>query len=420
LTAGSRRGRSRWLIDLGPLRESRQYRLLYAGQVVSGIGTQLTVVAAAVQVFALTGSSFQVGLVSLGQFVPLVVMSLVGGSLADAMDRRRLLVVANVLQALTTLGLAVNASLDRPRLWPLYLCTALSAGFSGLDDPTRSAAMPTLIRRELIPAAAALNQVTHQLSSIVGPALAGVLLARVSTAAAFWTDVGTFGLALVALALARPMLPEGGGTRAGGRSVLEGLGFLRSQRAVQGGFLIDIDAMVLGMPRALFPELGQRAFAGGPGTVGLLYAAPAVGAAVGALTTGWVSSVRRPGRAVVVAVLAWGAAIALFGVSPWLWLALVWLAVAGWADVISAVFRGTILQMSVPDRLRGRLSALNIAVVAGGPRLGDMEAGAVASVSSPQISAVTGGLACMVGAVVVARRRPELPAWIPPTGGRTR
>jgi MFS family permease len=373
------------------------------------------VVAAAVQVFQLTGSSFQVGLVSLGQLVPLVVMSLVGGSLADAMDRRKLLIVANVLLAVTSLGLVLNATAARPRLWPIYLCTAAAAGLSGLDFPTRAAAMPTLVRRDLFPAVAALNQITYQTASIVGPGLAGVLVARYGTASAYWVDVASFGAVLVALLLARPMVPQGGGTRAGGRSVLEGLAFLRTQRAVEGGFVIDINAMVFGMPRALFPELGQRVFGGGPGTVGLFYAAPSVGAAVGAFTTGWVTRVQRPGRAVVLAVLAWGASIALFGLVPWLWLSLLLLAVAGWADVISAVFRNTILQMSVPDRLRGRLNAVNIAVVTGGPRLGDVESGGVAALTTPRFSAVSGGLACLVGALAVARLIPELPAWIPPT-----
>jgi MFS family permease len=196
--------------------------------------------------------------------------------------------------------------------------------------------------------------------------------------------------------------------------VKEGLHYLRGQRAVQGTFLIDINAMVFGMPRALFPQLGTELYGGGAGTVGLLYAAPAAGAFIGAVTTGWVGGVRRPGRAVLIAVTGWGAAIAAFGLTSWLPLGLLFLAIAGAADVISAVFRGTILQLQVPDRLRGRLNAINIAVVTGGPRLGDLEAGVVATLTTAQFSVVSGGLACLAGVGYLARRRPELGRWRAP------
>jgi len=209
----------------------------------------------------------------------------------------------------------------------------------------------------------------------------------------------------------RPLPPHGGGTRAGIASILEGLHFLRGRRALQGTFVIDVNAMVFGMPRALFPALGTGLFGGGPATVGLLYAAPGAGALVAALTTGWVTSVRRQGRAVVVAVIVWGAAVAAFGAVSWLPLALALLAVAGAADVVSAVFRNTILQLSVPDRLRGRLSSVHIGVVTGGPLLGDAEAGAVAAVTTPQTAVVSGGLACVAGALVVARMLPQLARW---------
>ena len=237
-----------------------------------------------------------------------------------------------------------------------------------------------------------------------------------SLSAAYWIDVGTFAVALVSVLVVRPLLPEGGGTRAGLQSLREGLGYLGRQRAIQGTFLIDINAMLFGMPRALFPELGLIQFGGGAQTVGLLYAAPGMGALLAAVTTGWVTHVRRQGRAVILAVVAWGAAIAAFGLVTLLWLGIVLLALAGAADVVSAVFRTTILQLQVPDRLRGRLNAVNIAVVAGGPRLGDLEAGAVASLTSPRFSVVSGGVACMVGAGVIARLIPDLGAWRAPPG----
>ena len=354
-------------------------------------------------------------MLSLGQLPLLIGFSLYGGSLADAHDRRRLLVFANIALASTSVGLALNASLSTPQVWPLYVLTALSAGFSGLDSPTRSAAVPTLVRRDQIAAAAALNQTGYQVGQIAGPAVAGLLIANVDIAAAYWVDVATFMYALWALWRMQPMRPEGGGTKAGLRSIGEGLRYLKGERAVQGCFLIDINAMVFGMPRALFPQLGTQLFGGGAGAVGLLYAAPGVGAMLGAVTTGWVSGVRRPGRAVQVAVVLWGLAIAGFGFATWLPLALLLLAVAGAADVVSAVFRGTILQLQVPDRLRGRLNAVNIAVVTGGPRLGDLESGAVASVVDARFAVVSGGLACVAGVGVLARVIPELGRWVVPS-----
>jgi MFS family permease len=406
--------RRRVLVDLTPLRTSREYRLLYLGQAVSFLGRQLTVVASALQVFLLTDSSLAVGLLSLAQLFPLVVCSILGGVLADAHDRRLILIWAQVALAATSVGLAVNASLDQPALWPIFLFTSLAAGLSGIDAPTRSAAIPGLVLREQIPAATALNQTMLQLGLIVGPALAGLLISQVDLAAAYWVDVVTFTLALVTILRLPRLRPEGGGTQAGFSSIREGLRYLKHQRAVQGTFFIDINAMVFGMPRALFPELGTQVYGGGAATVGLLYAAPGAGALIGALTTGWVSHVHRPGRAVLVAVTVWGLAIAGFGFATWLPLGLLLLAIAGAADVISAVFRGTILQLQVPDRLRGRLNAVHIAVVAGGPRLGDAEAGAVAALTTPQFSVVSGGLACVAGVAVISRWIPELGVWRPP------
>jgi hypothetical protein len=403
--------RRRVLLDVSPLRESREYRLLYVGQLVSFMGRQLTVVAVPYQVFLLTDSSLAVGLVSLGQLGPLIVCSLLGGSVADAVDRRKLLLLTQLALAATSAGLAVNAMSSSPAVWPLYLLTAAAAGLSGIDAPTRSAAVPSLIRREQMPAAAALMQTLIQTGQVVGPALAGLVIAGVSLSAAYWLDVATFGVATVTLLAMKPMVPEGGGTRAGFASVAEGVRYLKGRRALQGTFVIDINAMVFGMPRALFPAMARDVFGGGAGVLGLLSAAPGAGALAGAVTTGWVSGVRRQGLAVVVAVCAWGVAIAAFGLTSSLPLALLFLAAAGASDVVSAVFRNTILQLSVPDRLRGRLSAIHIAVVTGGPRLGDAEAGAVAALTTPQVSVVTGGLACVAGAAAIGKLWPQLTRW---------
>jgi MFS family permease len=380
---------------------------LFSGQVASYVGRQFTVVAIPIQVFDITHSSLMVGLVGLASLGPLIVFSLAGGALSDAFDRRRLLLINQVLLAATSTVLALNATLDHPMLWPLFLFGSLSAGFAGADMQTRNAITPRLVSREAFPAAAALGQLVWQVGMVVGPILAGLLIAQVSFSAAYWIDVSTFAVAFVTALAMRPLPPEGGGTKAGLSSVLEGLRFLRGKRVLVSTFVIDINAMVFGMPSALFPQLGAEVFGGGAATVGLLYAAPGAGALLAALFSGWVPGVRRQGRAVIVAVVIWGAAIAAFGFTETLPVALVLLAVAGAADVVSAVFRNTILQLSVPDAFRGRLSGVHIAVVAGGPRLGDAEAGAVAALTTPQISVVSGGLACIAGALLIARLVPE-------------
>jgi MFS family permease len=397
----------RVLADVTPLRESADFRRLYAGQLVSYLGAQLTVVAVPFQVYGLTHSSFQVGLVSVAGLVPLVIGSLVGGAIVDGADRRRILLQMQVLLAATSVGLAVNAMAARPALWPIYLFTAAAAALSGVDRPARSAAVPNLVPRSQLAAAYALWQTLLQVGGVAGPALAGLLLGRFGLATVYWIDAVTFAAAFAAVMRMAPLPPEGGGTKASLGSMLDGLRYVKRDRVLQGVFVIDLDAMVFGLPRAVFPALALNVFGGGAVTYGLLSAAPGGGALVGALTTGWVANVRRQGRAVLVAVAVWGAAMAGVGLTRWLWLALVLLAVAGAADVISAVFRNTMLQTSIPDAIRGRMSAIQIAVVTGGPRLGDIESGAVASLAGAQASVVTGGLACAVGVALLAWRLPE-------------
>ena len=397
----------RILADVTPLRASREFRLLFSGQLVSFLGTQLTVVAVPYQVFVLTHSSLAVGMVSLAQLGPLIIGSLVGGSIVDSADRRRLMLGMQLALAAVSVGLALNAMRGDAALWPIFVLTAVAAALSGVDRPARSAIIPSLLEEELLPAAYALWQIQMQLGLALGPALAGLLLSQLGLAAVFWIDAMTFAAAFATTWRMDAHPPVGGGTKAGLGSIREGLRFVRGNRILQGGFLVDLDAMVLGMPRALFPALGTGLYGGGATTVGLLYAAPGVGALIGALTTGWVGHVRRQGLAVLVAVAVWGAAITGFGVVRWLPLGLLLLAAAGAADVVSAVFRNTILQLSVPDSLRGRLSALHIAVVTGGPRLGDAEAGTVAALATPRVSVISGGIGCMVGVALVGWALPE-------------
>ena len=405
--------RGRLFVDLSPLRQSRDYRFLFAGQAVAHLGSQITTVAIPYQVFLLTRSSLAVGMIGLVSLVPLITMSLAGGAIADSVDRRKVLVLTQLLMGLTSVALALNAGRPHPAVWPAFVCAGLAAGLHGVDMPTRTAILPNLVRRDQYSAAAALGQVLLQLGQVAGPALAGVIIGGAGLATAYWIDAATCVAAIAAILRIPPQPPQGGGPRAGLASVREGLAYLRGRRVLTSTFLIDINAMVFGMPRALFPALGTGLYGGGAGTVGLLYAAPGMGALLGALLTGWVGHVRRQGWAVIVAVVLWGAAIAGFGLVSWLPLGLFLLALAGAADVVSAVFRSTILQLSVPDHLRGRLSSVHIAVVTGGPRLGDAEAGAVAALTTPRFSVVSGGLACIAGALLLARLVPELRRYQP-------
>ena len=402
-------GFHRWLarhilLDLTPLRRSRDYRALVAGLGISVLGSQLTTVAVPFQVYAITRSSLVVGLVSLAQLFPLIFGSLFGGSLVDAVDRRRLLIVVEAIGAAASAGLALNADTG-PALWPLFVLPALTASLSGIDSSARNAILPGLVGMDLLPSSNAIFQSMFQTGAIVGPAVAGLLLAGAGVHWIYWIDAVSYLAALCAAAAIAPQPPSGApGTaiRPGWRSTLEGLRFVRRSKPVQGAYLIDLNAMVFGMPRALFPALAATAFGGGAATVGLLYSAPGAGALLGALTSGWVGRVRSQGLAVTAAVLVWGAAITGFGVVRWLPAALLLLAVAGWADVLSAVFRNTMIQFAGPDGMRGRLMGVQMAVVAGGPRLGDLEAGAVANAFGDTVSVVSGGLACIAGALLVA------------------
>jgi MFS family permease len=399
---------SRFIVDITPLRESSRFRFLYGGQLMANFGRQVTVVAVPYQVYLLTESTLAVGALGLAQFVPLLAVSLVGGAIADSVDRRKLLVVGQFLLAVTALGLVINASVAQPAVWPLFVLSAANAALGAINNPARMAAIPTLLRRDLLPAGFALNHTMHEVAAAVGPALAGFLIARFSLTFTYSMQALAFVAAAVAMIGVGPLRPEGGGRSVSLSSIREGFRYLRGEPLIQSGFLIDLNAMVFGMPRALFPAMGTGVFGGNASTVGLLYAAPGVGALLAAVTSGWVGSVSRRGRVVVVSVAVWGIAITIFGFTSLLPFALVLLAVAGAADVVSAVFRNTILQLAVPDELRGRLSAVHTAVVGGGPHLGDLESGAVAAVTSIRFSVVSGGMACLLGAVAIGRYMPQL------------
>ncbi len=407
----------RFLIDVSPLRESVPYRTLFWGQLISLLGTQLTVVALPLQVYLLTQSTLAVGFIGLVELGPTLLFTLFGGTIADATDRRRVLFITQSLLLLTTIALAVITLLPHPPVQILYLLAALLAGIAGVDGPARGAVTRNLVRRELFPAAAALNALLRQTGAVVGPALAGLLISHFNLSIAYWLDAATYGAALLAVVLLPPQPPQGGGRTAGWRSFREGMHYLRGRQVTQGILLVDIVAMVFGMPRALFPALGLTVFRGGAQAVGLLYAAPAAGALIGAASSGWVKHVQRPGRAVLLLVGLWGVAITIFGLSLWLPVALLMLAFAGWADIISEVLRSSMLQLSVPDDLRGRITAVWLAQANSSPRLGDLESGLVAAVTNAQASATAGGIACIAGVLMLAQLLPLFRHFQPESTG---
>ena len=395
------------LTDIRPLQVSPAYRRLWIGNSIAQLGQQMSAVAVAIQVYAITESSFYVGLVGAFALVPLVVLGLYGGAIADAMDRRTLALFASAGLWLVSVALAAQAFLDVGSIWVLYGCIGVQSGFFAINNPARSAMIPRLLGAELIPAAQALNMATFNLGMTLGPVLGALVIKWHGFEAAYTIDVLTFTAAYYALLRLPKMPPLHETRRAGLRSVLEGLRFLRNAPNLRMTFVLDLCAMVLAQPRALFPALAYKVYGGGAATVGLLQAAPAAGALAAFLVSGWISRIRLQGVAIVVAILGYGVVVGGVGVTSLLWLGVLCLALSGAADMVSAAYRSTILQVAAPDELRGRLQGVFIVVVAGGPRAGDFLAGSVASATGERLALVLGGLACVTGvllAVIVQRR----------------
>jgi MFS family permease len=407
------------VLDVAPLRNG-PYRRLWLGQGVSFVGFQVTSVAVPVQVYDLTHSSLWVGTLSLVNLLPLIVFGLWGGAVADHMDRRLLLLMASCVTWLATLLLLLQALLGMNNLWLIMAIVVVQATGFAVSSPTRGAIIPRLLDKELVPAANTLHFTISQVGTLIGPLFAGVILARWSFAVAYGLDAVLFTVGLYA-AVRLPAIPplgdqktglvgrsQGGGTGALGlRSVLEGLRYLWNQPVLLMSFVVDIIAMGVALPRALFPELAVTRF-GGQSAVGWLFASIGIGAVAGGLLSGWIGRVHKQGIALVVSIVVWGLAVAAAGLAHALWLAVALLAVGGAADMVSAVFRQSMLQTYAPDEMRGRLQGVFIVVVAGGPRLGDMRAGATAAVAGATASWVGGGLACAVLVVLISLFVPAL------------
>jgi MFS family permease len=390
-------------IDVRPLRQG-EFRRLFIGQGVSFVGYQLTAVAVPVQVYAISGSSFWVGMLGLVALVPLIVFGLWGGAVADAVDRRMLLLVSSITVWSATIALLFAALIGARSLLLIFIVMAVqSAGFA-VTSPTRNAITPRLLPKDLVPAANTLSFTVTNVGTVLGPLLAGVIVGRGNGFAwAYGIDAVLFTVALWAALRLQPLPPIAGDkppVKPGLASVVDGLRFIVVRPELLMSFAVDIVAMVFAMPRALFPEAAVRRF-GGESAVGWLFAAIAIGAVVGGLASGWIGRVRRQGVALTGAIVGWGLAVAASGLAHQLWLAVLLLAVGGAADLVSAVFRQTILQVYAPDEMRGRLLGVFVVVVAGGPRLGDLRAGATAAAVGATASWVGGGLACVVVVIIV-------------------
>ena len=400
------------LVDVGRLRHHREFRLLTIGGLIGGLGRQITLIALPYQLYVLTRSPLAIGALAMVQLVPLLTFSMVGGAIADTVERRRLLLITQGSLLLCSAALALIATLSEPPIFLIYAVAFLAGGISAVDLPTRSSATYRVVPREELPWAISISQVSWSISSVVGPAFGGVLIAVVGLPAAYFTDMLTFVVSIATVAALAPMPPLGKAKRLGLGAIREGLRYARQTRVLMATFVVDLDAMIFGLPVALFPILSVEVFQTGAAGVGLMTAAPAAGALLGAVFTGWVHRVRFQGRAVIAAVAVWGIAIAGFGLATFSFpLALLFLAIAGAADMYSAIFRSTILQVRLPDHLRGRISALHLTVVTGGPRLGDLESTLVAAAVNASFSAVSGGVLCLLGLIAVARRYPELAAY---------
>jgi MFS family permease len=398
---------ARIAVDIRPLRESRDFRRLWFGTGISAVGSQITTVAIPFQLYDETGSTLLVGLLGIAALVPLLIVPIYGGAVADAVDRRRMLLLSDVALLVVTLGLLANSLLPDPHIWALFAGEALGTAAYGFQRPARNALTPKLVGEDQLLAAIAVEDVVFTLARVAGPAIAGVLIAVFGLPGAYGIDAATFGASLFAIWLLPKIPAAPDADRPSLQSILDGFRYVAHKRVLLGIFVVDTIAMIFGMPRALFPAFADE-LGGGPTVLGLMYSSLFAGALVASLTSGWMGGIRRQGVAVCIAAGAWGAAIALVGLAQSVVMALFLLALAGAADFVSAVLRGNILLTVTPDSLRGRLSGIELAQVAGAPEIGNVEAGIVASLAGVRASIVSGGVLTVIGTAVCVFALPAL------------
>lgn len=387
-------------LDITPLRRHRDFRLLFIGRLVSTFGNMITVVAIPYQVYQLTHSVLVVGLLGLAELTALIVFAMLGGALADAADRRTMVLISEAGLMAGSLILTGNSLLANPLVWLIFVIAALQGALDALQRPSLDALLPRLVDRDELKAAGALGTFRGTIGMIAGPALAGVLVAVAGLPITYLVDVATFVVGLVCLLLMRAVPPPADAARPSLARVLEGIRYARSRPELIGTYVVDIVAMLFGMPMALFPAIAQGL--GGPTVLGLLYTAPAVGSFLFLATSGWTRRVHRHGMGVIAAATLWGLAIVGFGLVPGRTAALVFLALAGAADAMSGVFRQVIWNQTIPDSLRGRLASIELLSYSAGPTLGNFEAGVVASIFSVRVSVVSGGVLCVIGCMLCA------------------
>jgi MFS family permease len=387
-------------IDIGPLRRHRDFRLLFIGQGLSLLGSMVTYVAVPFQAYDLSGSSLTVGLISLVELPPILLMPFLGGALADYVDRRRLVQFADLGLALSSVLLLVNSLLPSPQLWVLFVAAPVAAAFYGIQRPPLDALEPRLVEKHELTAAGALSSFRLNVGAVAGPALGGVLIAVVGLPATYGLDVATFGCSLLALNLMRSVPPPADAERPSMARIVEGVRYARNRPELLGTYVVDIVAMFFGMSNALFPAFAGEF--GGPAVLGLLYAAPSVGSLCATLTSGWTNRVHRHGLAVILAAAGWGVGITVVGLAPNLAVALVALGFAGASDTVSGIFRGVIWNQTIPDRMRGRLAGIEQVSWSSGPILGDLEASVVATLTTVRTSIVSGGILCVIGVGICA------------------
>ncbi|HEV8134586.1 MAG TPA: MFS transporter [Pyrinomonadaceae bacterium] len=385
---------SLFTLDLTPLRDSREFRLLYLGQSVTFLGSMMTFVALPWQVFQLTKSSFAVGMLGVVEFIAVLFMGFVGGALADYLDRRLMVRLTEAALAAGSIVLIINSLLPHSRVSVLFACASLFAALTSLQRPSLEALIPRIVKSEQMPSVAALQAFRGSVAMIGGPAIGGFLVVTFGAALAYSVDLFTFIVSLIALALMQAVPPPAEADRPGLKSIIEGLRYARSRQELLGTYLVDMNAMFFGIPMALFPAIAENY---GGASVGFLYAAPAAGSLVVSLMLGWTERVRRHGLAVGIAAACWGLAIVAFGFAGRLWVALLCLAVAGASDMISGVFRMIIWNQTIPDHLRGRLAGIELISYHTGPMLGNAESGIVASIFGIRTTVVSGGILCVLG-----------------------
>ena len=397
---------AKFVIDIAPLKKSRDFSLLWAAGLISYFGSMITYVAVPFQIKELTDSYVAVAVSGVIQIVPLVIFGLYGGVLADAIDRKKLIWVTELLSLLFTGLLLVNSMMESPNLYLIYIVSGLFAATSGLRQPAMQAALPRLVDHEDMTAAAALMSLRWQIGVIVGPAIGGVLIASYSVSVGYAADIATFIISIGLIAFMKNIPPSQEAETPSLAGLIQGVKYAYNRKDLWGTYLVDLAAMFFAMPIALIPFWADQL--GAPWALGLLYAAGTIGAIAVTLTSGWTKNVHFYGRAIVWAAIGWGVAIALSGATNYLWVVFLFLALAGASDMVSALFRSAMWNQTIPDNLRGRLAGIELLSYSLGPLAGQMRAASMAAVTTLNFSVTAGGIICIIVVAALALLLPDL------------